>query len=262
MKHSLIKSIAVVTIMIVTMASQAQMMPGPQMQQRPQMAPPQFQQQMPPRPQMQPPQMAPPQQQPTQFQQQSQQPTQIQQPQFQQQQPQPALSQSQQQQPQSAPSQMQQQQPQTAPSQTQPQQQTQVSEPLQMNWSSLVCIQDTPTSVKNYFVRDFEGNIYQMNSQQWNCEQQAGIKKFQTANCLCVLKTGEASATDAAGVTVVDNTQREAQRFDEANAGVFERIDQNVDGRQDNRDQRQDLRQDTRDQRQDLRQDQRQQERR
>lgn len=230
MTHSFIKSIAFISIMTVTATSQAQMpqqQPRPQQQMQPQQQMPQ-KQQMPQQQQQQAPQQ--------QFQAQQQMP---QQPQFQHQGQQQQMP-PQQEQPQA---QFQQQTP-----QQQSQQQTANSnEPLAMNWASLICVQDTPTSVKNYFVRDFEGTVYQMNSQQWNCEQQAGIKKFQLSQCSCVLKTAEV-ATGAAGVTVVDNTLDEAQKFDAANVGAFERVDQRADQRQDQRDQRQDLRQDQRQQ--------------
>ncbi len=254
MKHSLIKSVIFISIMTVAFASQAQQqMPSTQgqMQQQQPQFPPQGQMQQRPQVQMQQPQFPSQALQQPQLQQQSQ-------PQFQQEQQQPPFQQTE--------SQQQTQPQQQVQQQLQPQQQQPTvavsGESLQMNWSSLICVQDTPVSLKNYFVRDFEGNVYQMNSQQWDCEKQAGIKKFQPSHCGCVLKTAEVAATGAGAVTVVDNTQQEAQRFDAANAGAFERIGQNMEQRQDGRQDTRDQRQDNRDLRQDLRQDQRQQERR
>jgi hypothetical protein len=66
---------------------------------------------------------------------------------------------------------------------------------VKMNWSTLICFQDSANADKMFFVRGDDGLVYSMTSKEWDCGKYSRLFAIPSHQCDCVLKNTQAVAT-------------------------------------------------------------------
>jgi hypothetical protein len=79
---------------------------------------------------------------------------------------------------------------------------------VKMNWSTLMCFQESAASDKLFYVRGDDGQLYNMSSKEWDCSKYSGFFAFPSKQCDCILKSGQVVAsTTGSGTSTAAPTE-------------------------------------------------------